>query len=345
MSRAPAAQRRHAVRGKREHLQTRRGRAKPLCRRGRFLRYQYVGKHRRHCAGAVELRAGARPRAWKQISGNLFRECVSHIYATAGTPDPVSRRLIENGHICKCVGTTRVFPDTFWRPGRRWICLYASRPGRCGRGCLCAGATFGERIGEKLIQSARLLFPTRAEKRSYAEIEKQQHDSQADQKRAVIRPGRPAEAAAPHSRGKHHHRQREEDAGNLKPQNAPDALEGPQKPSHAASQAAGRLAGNVDGGPYRLTRLLCPAGGRRLAQLALLARSVGGGALPGHAFSCHSFSGHTFSGHTSGDAESDAQGAANGLRLHSQFDGNSARGGHAFHRPAARPVARNRRWK
>ena len=67
------AQRRHAERGEPEHLQTRRGRSKPLlCRRGSLLPYQNVGKHRRHCAGAVELCPGTRPRARQQIGGNLL---------------------------------------------------------------------------------------------------------------------------------------------------------------------------------------------------------------------------------------------------------------------------------
>jgi hypothetical protein len=55
-----------------------------LCRRGSLLGDQCVVKHCCRCAGAAELRAGARPRAWKQISGNLFRECVSVLMRPLG---------------------------------------------------------------------------------------------------------------------------------------------------------------------------------------------------------------------------------------------------------------------
>lgn len=123
---------------------------------------------------------------------------------------------------------------------------------------------------------------------------------------------RPTEAGFPDRGAEDDHGQEEEDAGDLKPKDSADAAEGAQKSANAAGDAARCFTGCLAGGT-----VLSGNGWGWWAGYGLCAG--------GYALACHA----------SGDAESDAEGAANGLRLHFEFDGNSAAYGHALHRLAS----------
>lgn len=116
----------------------------------------------------------------------------------------------------------------------------------------------------------------------------------------MIRPMCPAQASSPQHGPKHHHRQRKENAGNLKPHNPANPAKRLQKTPDPASRSACSLCCN-------LTRNL--AGGTalrrtgRCSRCRLASRSLGS-------------RGHALAGDASGDAESDTQCPADGLRLH-----------------------------
>jgi hypothetical protein len=107
---------------------------------------------------------------------------------------------------------------------------------------------------------------------------------------------------SPQGRGKDQHEQQEEDAGDFKPQDAAYAAKGAQKAAYAARDAPGCLAGGLTSG----------------AVLGGSAGSWAGGQVG---------RGHTRCGALAGDArgnpQADAQSAADGVRLHSVYDGSS----------------------
>ena len=116
----------------------------------------------------------------------------------------------------------------------------------------------------------------------------------------MIRPMCPTEASSPQHGPKHHHRQREENAGNLKPHNPAHPAKRLQKAPHPASRSACSLARNPARNLARSTALRRTGSGSRCR---LVSRSLD---------AC----GYTLAGDPSGDAESDAECPTNGLRLH-----------------------------
>src|ERR1700733_3581340 len=103
-------------------------------------------------------------------------------------------------------------------------------------------------------------------------------------------------------RGEDQRKKKEKNAGNFKPQDSADAPEGAQKASDAVRNSACGLSRGLAG----TSRL----GGRRSCRCACVLAGCGLGA--GYSLACNA----------TGDAESDAEGAANGLRFHFDFDGN-----------------------
>src|ERR1700691_6002151 len=129
----------------------------------------------------------------------------------------------------------------------------------------------------------------------------------------IARPG------APQGRAKDDDGQEKEDAGHLKPQNAAYAAKGAQKAAYAACDTLGRLCGCLTGGPA-------------------LGGGVGNRADgPGHRG--HSRRGcagcGALAGDASGNPQANAQGAADGVRFHSIYDGSSV----AFGRPFSQCMA------
>ena len=116
----------------------------------------------------------------------------------------------------------------------------------------------------------------------------------------MIRPMRPAQASSPQHGPKHDHWERKENAGNLKPHNPAHAAKRLQEAPHPARCSACSLGRGLARNPARNTALRRAGSGSRCR---LAGRGLG---------TC----GHTLAGDPSGDAESDAQCPANGLRLH-----------------------------
>jgi hypothetical protein len=116
----------------------------------------------------------------------------------------------------------------------------------------------------------------------------------------MIRPMRPAQAGSPKHGPKHDHRQREENARNLKPHNPAH----PAKRLEESPDPASRSARSLSRSPARkLPRRtgLCSTGGGSRSRLA--GRGLGAG-------------GHALAGNASGNAKSNTQSPANGLRIH-----------------------------
>ena len=118
----------------------------------------------------------------------------------------------------------------------------------------------------------------------------------------MVRTVQPAQARLPQDRAEDGDGQEEEDACDLKPENSADAAKRLEKAAHATGSSAGHFAGGLS----RSAGLLCLKLAGRLTCLparALRTRSLSAGsnALPGNA---------------SGDAETDAEGATDGLRFH-----------------------------
>lgn len=116
---------------------------------------------------------------------------------------------------------------------------------------------------------------------------------------------REAGPGAPKRGGKDQNRQEEEDAGDLKPENASHTAKGPQKTSHATGNAAGDLSGSLTG-----SAVLSSGGSSSL----WVGRRLGGG---------FNASGCTLACDAPGDPQPDAQSAADGVRFHSIYDGSS----------------------
>lgn len=122
---------------------------------------------------------------------------------------------------------------------------------------------------------------------------------------------RPTRPHAPQIRAKDDHRQEEEDAGNLEPDNAAHAPEGTEKAAHATGNAS---AGLSSGLPCGLYAIRCICNGLRV-WLGL------GGSLPhGSGFDR---SRQPLASHLAGDAQSCAKDTANKLSSHTVYDGSS----------------------
>jgi hypothetical protein len=122
----------------------------------------------------------------------------------------------------------------------------------------------------------------------------------------VIRAVRPAQPGSPQGGAKDHHGQEEEDAGDLKPQNSADPAEGAQEARQALSDSMPGLPSDLanwsaGGAILGDGSILGGAGGGGTGRLAVGGLCGGGYALPDDA-AC--------------DADSNAESAANGLRLH-----------------------------
>lgn len=160
----------------------------------------------------------------------------------------------------------------------------------------------------------------RPPERTYAEIKKNHHNPDGNQKRSVFGPVSPTSPHAPKVRGKHNYRQQEEHPGDFKPQDAAHAPERTKKSAQTASDASAGL----NGFSGRLSRLLAQysrvhsrLGLRRDLLLGLRWCLCDGGLCRGR---------QPFAGHLSGDAQPRAQHPANDLCSHSVYDGSSDAG-------------------
>ncbi len=115
---------------------------------------------------------------------------------------------------------------------------------------------------------------------------------------------------APEIRGKHQHRQKEEDARHFKPEDATHALKRLQETANAAGDSAARLSGNAPGGLLRILD-----SGRRTRRLLL---------LPGHRGLGRAR--QLLARHAPGNAQSRTKDPPNDLWSHSVYDGSSDAG-------------------
>jgi len=154
----------------------------------------------------------------------------------------------------------------------------------------------------------------RAPERTHSEIEKHQDNPCGNQKHSMIGSLRPTCPHAPQVWRKDDDRQQEKDAGDFKPKDAANALEGTKKAAHAASDASAGLnssSGRLNGcwnpwGRARNWRRL------RLRWIRSLrrGRSLNRGRQP-------------LARHFAGDAQPCTQDAAKDLCSHSVYDGSS----------------------
>jgi hypothetical protein len=103
---------------------------------------------------------------------------------------------------------------------------------------------------------------------------------------------------------KYDNRQEKEDAGDLEPKNATHAAEGAQETAYAAGDSPGDLPSGLTGGATLRGGI-----GNRLAR-----GGACGGLCAGR---------RMLTRDAPGNPQADAQGAANGVRLHSVYDGSS----------------------
>jgi hypothetical protein len=116
----------------------------------------------------------------------------------------------------------------------------------------------------------------------------------------VVRAVSPAQAGSPGAGSENHYRQEEEDAGHFKPEDSPNTAKGAQKTADPAGKPVRGLACDLPGGAATGVGLVgTGAGSRRW----LAGRSLGAGS-------------YALAGNASGDADTDAESAANGMRLH-----------------------------
>jgi hypothetical protein len=111
---------------------------------------------------------------------------------------------------------------------------------------------------------------------------------------------------APHSSGKDQHKEEEEDACNLQPENAAHPAKGAQKAAHASRQASAGLSGGASRSPF-----VCS-----LVRSGLVKRLSGGWSCSGLRSGIPGCGGHALAGHSPGDPQPDAQGAPYALRSH-----------------------------
>ncbi len=128
------------------------------------------------------------------------------------------------------------------------------------------------------------------------------------------------QARDPGEAGEDKDKEEEEDTGDFKPEDAAHAAERLKKAAQAAAEAARSLAGHIAGG----------------AGCGLRGGLAGGGLGSG---------GNALAGDTPGYAQSDAQSAADLLRLHSVYDGSSGACRAALPFVCRLPFAARRRWK
>jgi hypothetical protein len=115
----------------------------------------------------------------------------------------------------------------------------------------------------------------------------------------VVRAVSPVEASSPNGGSEDHYWQEKEDAGNLKPEDSPDALERAEESSNSSCDAARGLACGLHGGAA-VSVWLTDAGRSRRWR-------VGGGLHAGS---------YALTRDAPCDAEANAKDPANGLRLH-----------------------------
>ena len=145
------------------------------------------------------------------------------------------------------------------------------------------------------------LFPLCAPKRAYAQVEKDHDHSDSERECSAIGTTGVSGPVLHQPGTKHDRRQQKEDAGDFEPYFPAYAPEGPQKAADAASHSPRSLAGDLTGGTSLRGNI-----GRGLARRTGGSLHAGGYAL-------------------SGDAHSNSQYAAYGLRSHSIYDGSSDR--------------------
>jgi hypothetical protein len=117
----------------------------------------------------------------------------------------------------------------------------------------------------------------------------------------------PTKAGSPEGGSKDHHRQQEEDAGDLKPDDSAYAAEGAQEAANPTSNATRSLACGLTSG--------ADSGKRFSGDLSSRGWRVASGLGAGS---------YALAGDAPRDANSYANSATNGLRFHFEFDGNSA---------------------
>ena len=138
----------------------------------------------------------------------------------------------------------------------------------------------------------------RPPERAGSQVEKQHNDAGCDPKGPVIGALRPTGADTPKRWRKDDYGQQEEDAGDLEPEDSADAAKGFKESAQATAEAARSLAGYLTSGA-----------GCRLRG-GLVGRGLGSG-------------GYALASDSSGDAQADAESAADVLRFHSVYDGSS----------------------
>ncbi len=160
----------------------------------------------------------------------------------------------------------------------------------------CGGAKLRARM-----TCAAALLAARPPEGTHAKIEKDDHNPGGDEKCAVVGSVGPTGTVAPEVGGEDQHRQQKEDARHLKPENAADPPEGPQKPAHTLRHPPGGSTRGLPGGAAaRGVPLDCAGGVRRRCGLR--------GGLSGR--------GQALPGHPARNPDSNSQNAADGLRLH-----------------------------
>ena len=170
-------------------------------------------------------------------------------------------------------------------------------PGTSSESCL-SGGTCG-------------LLASRPPERTHAQVKKNQQKRGRGQKRPVIGAFEVIRPRAPEGHAKNQHEEEEEDTCNLKPKDAAYAAEGAQKTTHTTGDAAAGFTGSSPSGA---------ALNGRIGRLPDLRRAGRGLRSDRDALACDS----------PGNAEADAQGASDGVRFHSVYDGSSGRCQAAF---------------
>jgi len=164
----------------------------------------------------------------------------------------------------------------------------------------------------------------RSPERADAEVEKDQREAGEDEKPPMVRAVSVAGASGPNSSPcKDRHKDQIKDAGHFEPENATHAAEGTQKAAHAAAHG-------MTGVAHRLRSLNRSLGCGLSGGAVLVVGTLGLGA-GNRSRLMHLRSGsrglrvalQKLPGRASGDAHSDAQGAANDARSHSVYDGSS----------------------
>jgi len=169
-------------------------------------------------------------------------------------------------------------------------------------------------------ENSALFAPCPPERRD-AEVEEEHNHHDGDDKGPMIWAMLPTGAGVPHGGRKDDDRQHEEDAGDLKPEDAADAAEGVQKAADATGHAPRGFSGGVPGFAACGARIDMRIDMRICRRMSSLLRRRCRMRLAGKMPACDA----------PGYAESNAQGAPDGLRFHSVYDGSSGRRRSAFY--------------